>query len=48
MIKLTKKQKIWGCGFVELWDFSEANTNQENGEEVCAFVSEVCRGKNGN
>ncbi len=44
-IKLIKKQKIWGCGFVELWDFSEANTSQENREGACAFVSEVCRGK---
>ena len=45
MIRLIEKINIWNAGFVELWDFSKANSSQEAREEACALISSVNYGK---
>jgi hypothetical protein len=45
VMNLISRKDVWNNGFVELWDFSDANSNNKNREEACAIVSEVCRGK---
>ena len=34
-----------GIGFVELWDFSRANENEESRVEAVATVASICYGK---
>lgn len=36
---------LWNAGYVELWDFSKANSCQKAREEAVALVSSVCYGK---
>ena len=42
-MKLLDKKKLWNLGYVELWDFSKANSSQEAREEACALIGGACR-----
>jgi len=38
------EESIWNSGFVELYDFSRANLNEESREEAVTFVASECYG----
>lgn len=42
--KKLAEQKIFNAGYVQMWDFSRANTNQEAREEACSLVASTTRG----
>jgi len=42
--KIAEKEPL-GTGYVELWDFSRANTNQESRVKAVATVASICYGK---
>jgi len=44
-IKMVTEQEILQSGFVQLWDFSLANLNEESRIEAVATVASICYGK---
>jgi thymidylate synthase ThyX len=44
-IKKTAEEGICGLGYVQLWDFSLANLNEEARVEAVATVASICYGK---
>lgn len=47
MIKLIKEVRLFNAGYVQMWDFSEANANEDNRIEAVTTVANVCRGDKG-
>ncbi len=43
--RMVAEKKIWDSGFVQLWDFSLANQNEESKTEAVATVASICYGK---
>ncbi len=44
-IRKVSERTLWGSGRVELWDFAQANQNQEARIEAVATVASICYGK---
>ena len=44
-IKVVAEKKLWNGGYVQLYDFSRANQNQESRTEAVATVASICYGK---
>jgi hypothetical protein len=44
-IKKITEEVIWGSGYVQLWDFSLADLNEEAWVEAVATVASICYGK---
>jgi len=42
--KKVAESKLFNAGYVQLWDFSEANSCQEAREEACSLVASATRG----
>jgi len=43
MIRMLDKKELWNAGYVEQWDFSQANSTQELREEAVSLVGGACR-----
>jgi flavin-dependent thymidylate synthase len=44
-IKMVAKEEIWNSGYVQLWDFSRAQLNEESKTEAVATVASICYGQ---
>jgi len=41
--KMIEHKDLWNNGYVELWDFSNANANMENRQDAISLIGGVCR-----